>query len=80
MLEEEPTSKASVLCANPPASPAELSMIAPVMVRPDEPSMEKVCTGLFKILRPVTEEVPVMLCRAMNLGFTFPLPLLTLLP
>jgi hypothetical protein len=59
MLVLEPTSKASVLAARELVSPALLSMVISARVRPVEPSIEKACTGVFRILRPVMDEVPV---------------------
>lgn len=54
----EPTSKASVLCPNAPVSPAELSMVTSVIVRPSAPLIEKVWTGVLTILSPVIEDAP----------------------
>jgi hypothetical protein len=34
-------------------------MVISARVRPVEPSIEKACTGVFRILRPVMDEVPV---------------------
>jgi hypothetical protein len=52
-----PMSKASVLWPKLWVSPAELSMVIRSRVRPLAPSMEKVCTGVFFMLRSVMEEV-----------------------
>jgi hypothetical protein len=59
MLVLDPTSKASVLAASESVSPAELSMVISLRVRPVELSIEKTCTGVLRMLRPVIEEVPV---------------------
>lgn len=59
MLVLDPTSKASVLAAREPLSPALLSMVMSLRVRPVELSIEKTCTGVLRMLRPEIEEVPV---------------------
>ena len=59
---EEPTSKASVLWPRSSVSPAELSMVISVSVRPVAELIEKAWTGVLRTLRPVIEDVPVSEC------------------
>lgn len=55
----DPTSKPSVFAAKEPASPAELSIVISLRVRPVELSIEKTWTGVLRMLRPLIDEVPV---------------------
>ena len=67
----EPISKPSVLCPSAPASPAELSIVIPVIVKPSAPLILTACTGVFLICKFVMLEL-VKECAAKNLGFVFP--------
>lgn len=48
-----PMSKPSVLAPRLPVSPAEASIVTPVMVKSEQSSMLKTCTGGFKMLMSV---------------------------
>jgi hypothetical protein len=64
-------SKPSVLWPRLPVSPAESSMVIPVMVRPSQPAILTAWTGVFLMFRLVMVEV-VSECAAKNLGFVLP--------
>lgn len=70
-----PISNASVLWPRLPASPARPSMVAPLIVSPEEPEILKHCSGVFRIFKPVICEEPVRPWAKKNFGLVVP-PLL----